>query len=696
MTHNGWRFFRAGGFDQVRLDTGAELAALGNLDQKLWVALSCPTQGIEFDSETIALIDSDHDGHIRAPEIIDAVEWAAAQLNDPEWLSRGTDTLPLSAMTDEVNVGAAKHIFQAIGKDNLDEISLADCMAMREIFAEMPFNGDGIVPLDAASDVPQRQSMQDIIDCMEEKNDPPGISQVMTDAFFEEISAYSTWIEKGNIDPDILPLGENTTAAAKAWLGLKDKAEDYFRRCRIAEYDPRAAHLINRSEEDFLALAARDLSHADDEISAFPIATAAAGKPLTLSEGVNPLWADAISEFHDRAVLPLLGKKNVLTEHEWVLISSKLQPFQNWQSEKPSVSIEKLGLERILELASGNEKDGIDRLLERDKALEPEMNAIASVEKLLRYCRDLSNLANNFVSFRDFYTRRDKAIFQAGTLYLDGRSCELCVIVQDVTKHAALATLSRVCLVYCECRRGTEKMMIAAGFTAGDSDQLMAGRNGVFYDRKGLDWDATIVRIIDHPISIRQAFMSPYKTIGKMVGDQIQKIAASRSRAAQESAAKALIESGKAEIKPQQAFDVGKFAGIFAAIGLAIGAIGSALAMVVTGLFGLKLWQIPFALFLLTMVVSGPSMLIAWLKLRQRNLGPILDANGWAINSRAKINIPFGTSLTGVAKLPDGSQRSLSDPYAEKKRTWIWYVLGILAIVLAAVWFYWKKRLFAF
>ena len=75
-------------------------------------------------------------------------------------------------------------------------------------------------------------------------------------------------------------------------------------------------------------------------------------------------------------------------------------------------------------------------------------------------------------------------------------------------------------------------------------------------------------------------------------------------------------------------------------------------------------------------------MLIAWLKLRQRNLGPILDANGWAINSRAKINIPFGTSLTGLAKLPEGAERALTDPYAEKKRAWIGYAIVAMIVLL--------------
>ena len=677
MANHTWRFFRAGGFDQVRIETGEDLVFLDELDRKLWVALSCPTAGIEFDSETIALIDSDGDGHIRDGEIIGAVKWAAVRLKDPEWLAKGKDTLPLSAISDEKIAAAAKHILKTLGRENPDEIGLSDCIEMNSLFAQLPFNGDGIVPLEAAGSDAQRRVMQEILDC----TGASGIPRENADAFFAEIESYSAWV--GKAGPEILVLGENTERAARAWLALKEKVEDYFRRCKIAAYDPRAALLINRSEEDLARLASLDLARADEDIAAFPIANAEAGKPLPLIEGLNPLWADAVARFREQTVLPLLGMKEKLTEEEWRAISSTLQPFETWQLEKPATAVEKLGEARILEIASGNEKAGIDGLIEKDLVLEPEMKAIAEVEQLLRYCRDLYLLANNFASFRDFYTRRDKAIFQAGTLFLDGRSCELCVeVAGDMGRHAALATLSRICLVYCECRRGEQKRTIAAAFTAGNSDQLMAGRNGVFYDRKGLDWDATIVRIVDHPISIRQAFMSPYKTVGRMVGEQIQKIAASKTMAIQQSATRAVLETGKADSKAQQAFDVGKFAGIFAAIGLAVGAIGTALASVVTGLLGLKFWQVPFALFFLVMAVSGPSMLIAWLKLRQRNLGPILDANGWAINSRAKINIPFGTSLTGLAKLPEGAERALTDPYAEKKRAWIGYAIVAIVILM--------------
>jgi MFS family permease len=180
----------------------------------------------------------------------------------------------------------------------------------------------------------------------------------------------------------------------------------------------------------------------------------------------------------------------------------------------------------------------------------------------------------------------------------------------------------------------------------------------------------------------------------RMVGEQLQKIAASKAAAVEGKLAEAAVGVGKkvdappAAAKPaaQQAFDVGKFAGIFAAIGLAVGAIGTALAAVLTGLLALKWWQIPLAIGGLMLLISAPAMVLAWFKLRSRNLGPILDANGWAVNARARINIPFGTSLTQLAQLPQGAERALTDPYAEKERPWKVYLAIAVVIFVAAAW----------
>jgi len=78
--------------------------------------------------------------------------------------------------------------------------------------------------------------------------------------------------------------------------------------------------------------------------------------------------------------------------------------------------VEKLGLKRIREILASDAKPKIDALLAKDKALEPEANAIAAVEKLIRFNRDLYTLCVNFVQLQKIFTAaKTPAIFQAGT-----------------------------------------------------------------------------------------------------------------------------------------------------------------------------------------------------------------------------------------------------------------------------------------
>ncbi|HQR04077.1 MAG: hypothetical protein JSR19_12780 [Proteobacteria bacterium] len=612
MTSHTWRFFRAGGFDQVRIDSAADLLALPTLDHKLWLALSCPVQGIEFDSRTLALVDSDADGHIRAPELLAAIAWAAEQLDDTEVLGQGLPGVPLAAIRATAPAAAA-----------------AQALA-----AELGKTGDALLTVEEASAAEARHHARHLAD----------------------------WEAAGAA---VQILGPATEEAWNALEAIRNKVEDYFVRCRLAAFDSRAAEALNADIEALKILGADALQADTAAIAALPLARIEAGRALPLTTGLNPAWAGAIATLRDALVEPLLGTRTELDETGWQAVQEKLAPYGAWCTARPGE----------------NSVDAAD--------LPPEVQAARDLERLARYVRDLLPLANNFVAFRDFYTRRGKGSFQVGTLYFDGRSAELCVAVNDAARHAALAGLARMCLVYCDCVRGAEKRTVAAAFTAGDADQLIVGRNGVFYDRQGGDWDATIVRVLDHPISLRQAFWSPYKRLGRLVGEQMQKLAASKAGAVETRMAGLAADAGKKVEAPpvktvaQQAFDVGKFAGIFAAIGLAVGAIGTAIASLVTGLLGLKAWQLPLALLGLMLAVSGPAMVIAWFKLRSRNLGPLLDANGWAINARARINIPFGTSLTALPQLPAGAERSLADPYADKGTpAWVYILLLLLAAVL--------------
>ncbi|MDH2915791.1 MAG: hypothetical protein PXX77_02840 [Gallionella sp.] len=710
-TTHTWKFFRAGGFDQVQLDNGADLLALKELNQKLWVALSCPTRGIEFDSRTLDMIDSDSDGQVRANEVLTAIAWAGALMKSSDCLVKGTDKLLLSDISEETEEGkqilaSARHILKSLGKREATMITLEDMADIEKFVAGLQFNGDGVVCAKQIGDAGLSATVADmtrVAGSVSDMSGDVGVDQDISRQFFADAQAYADWYAQGEADKSILLLGTESKAAAAILQAVKEKIDDYFTRCQMAAYDSRAASPLSRSADDYQQLASLSLSAQTGEIASFPLATIAADKPLALAAGINPAWSTRVEALHTAVIKPLLGDKQSITAAEWTALCTRFAAFDAWQAAKPVSQVGELGVARVREILATDHRAKIDSLIAQDKSVESEIKSIRSVERLVRYQRDLFKLANNFVSFREFYSGKKKAIFQVGTLYLDGRSCELCIKVEDVNAHAAYANSSGVCLAYCELERngGAEKMSIAAAFTAGDSDFLMVGRHGIFYDRKGQDWNATIVRISDHPISIRQAFWSPYKKLTKTVSEQLQKFAASKASAVQEKMVKTVVESGSHVVTatpapnapPKPAFDVGKFAGIFAAIGLAIGAIGGILASVVGGILSLKFWQIPLAVVGLMLAISIPSMVLAWFKLKRRNLGPILDACGWAINARVKINIPFGTSLTALPVLPSGAHRSLVDPYAEKKSVWPYVVL--VAAIIGAVGWAWYAGYFA-
>ena len=326
-----WSFFRAGGFDQVRLDSGADLMALDQLDQKLWVALACPTSGLEFDTKTLQLIDSDKDGRVRAPELIAAVKWACVSLKNPDALLKGTPALPLDNIQDEVILSSARQILTNLGKPEATEITLADTGDSAKIFANTRFNGDGIVPLEAAADDATKALIGEIIATQgadTDRSGKPGISQDRADKFFAELQAYSEWQAKAEADKaGILPLGDATAAAAGAIAAVRAKIDDFFTRCRLAAFDPRTLTAVNRKEEEYLAIAAKDMSISATEIAGFPLAQVAAGKALPLKGAINPAHAAAVAALQASAVKPLLGDKSELTEADWTTLLAKLGAF---------------------------------------------------------------------------------------------------------------------------------------------------------------------------------------------------------------------------------------------------------------------------------------------------------------------------------------------------------------------------------
>ncbi len=678
-----WKFASVGGTVRVKIQSGEDIRHLGELDRKLWTVLSCPTSGLEFDETTLKLIDVDKDGKIRVDEVIKTAQWLTRILKNADDLLKENDSLPLDGFNTEDPDGArlqasARQILKNLQLEK-DSISLEDTADNVKIFAQTQFNGDGIITPASAPDEATAKLIETIagIASAVDRSGVPGITAEHVEAFYAACADFQAWMAAGT--KDVFPYGDKTADALAAVNAIKDKVADYFMRCKLIGFDAASAEAVDVSVAKIAAIEG-NLAAASEEIGLQPLAKPSADGKLNL-KAVNPAWKAAID-----AVVTLVDiKKDTIDEAEWTAILGTFAPYVAWMDAKKGAEVEALGLDCVKAILKEDKKAVLLELIEKDKAEEANALSIEEVDKVLRLNKHFYRFLNNYVVLADFYDPERKAIFQAGRLYIDQRSTDLCVKVAGPSPE--ISSLSGMYILYCSCvsEKLGKSFNIAAVLTDGDVDGLREGKNAVFYDRDGNDYTAKVVAIVDNPISIRQAFWAPYRKLARMINDRIDKKAAEKNEKSMSgltSAADTATE-GKAPAVP---FDIGKFAGIFAAIGMAVGLVGAALAGVVSALMGITFWQILLILGVLMLLISGPSMFIAWRKIRRRDLGPVLNANGWAINAAALVRAKFGKTLTSLAQFP---KLTAVDAEARKKanarKFWSWFC-GLLVVACVALW----------
>lgn len=689
-----WEFDNIGGSSRVKIRSGEDIAHLSELDPKMWTVLSCPVKGLEIDEKSLAFIDGDGDGKIRVNDVIHTAEWVVGALKNPDLLLEGSDSLDIENLDRENEVGkklydSAKQIIANLGKEG-SSISIADTADNAAIFAKTRFNGDGVITEASAEDADDKAAIAAAIACMggvADRSGEQGVNSEIIENFYKTLGEYVAWKEA----EVKAPYGEGTDAAIAAYNALDSKVRDFFMRSRLAAFSPDSTSSLDVQTSRIEAISAEDLTGKTAEIAAYPISRVTGKPEIDLSAPVNPAWAAQFDVI--RSVLD--PEMKILTEKDWDAVGTGFAAYTSWKNAKAGSAVEGLGLEAVKDFLAKDRKASLLELVSRDAALAEEAGNIEMVDRFLHVYRDFYRLLRNFMTFSDFYTKDKKvaAIFQSGRLIIDQRECRFCMKVVDMAKHNSMAASSGMFLVYCDCTTKTSaaKLQIVAAVTVGEIGDLVVGKNAIYYDNSGVEWDAVITKVIDNPISIAQSFWSPYRRMAKAVENLINKSAADKDAkmmadaTAKINAAPAAAADGKTAAAAQP-FDIGKFAGIFAALGMALGMIGTALTKIFSGLVNTEWWKLLIVFVCIMLVISGPAMVMAWLKLRRRNIAPLLNANGWAINAASKISIPFGETLTDIARFP---ALKIRDPYAKKGlepwKKWCISIAG-LVVVLAGLW----------
>ena len=664
-----WKFFKSARCVQVKLDSGADVAAIGELDEKLWTVLSASTDALRFDAETLKLLDSDGDGRIRVPEVRAAVQWLKKRFKNLDFLLARKDEISLADLDDSTDEGKAllksfKNILARDGHPERTSISLSDVTGATAKFNGQAFNGDGVVTVKSTSSAAVADAIAAVVSAegaVPDRNGEDGVDKAKVDAFFADAAAYLSWMDG---EGAVSSLGDRTAAAYAAFAAVEAKIDEYF------------------TPPEDLPLVAADPT---------PV--------LPLVSGVNPLWQARFRAFAESAAAPALGVEGLetITREEWAAVKAKLAPYGAWLAAKAGDAVAAVGGKKLAELVKGKAQAEINTLIEKDLALADEYSRFIDCERALRYAAYLMDWLENFVNQACLYDASRDSVFRTGTLVIDGRACSLCFHVADEGAHAALAERSKCCLLYVKISRKAtgEAREVCAVVTAGSTASLYAGRNGIFYDCAGNDWDAVVSKVIEAQVSLREAFWAPWAKIAGTISEQCKKFLSAKQDAAVAKVGAAATAAATPPAAPAAApaSNGAAIASSVAAIGIGIGFVGAACGGLLSILTKTPAWQTLLGVLAIILLVSLPSVILAWFKLRARDLGAILNACGWAVNRPLTFSLGLARTFTRPADMPLGAAVA-RDPYAS--HGWLKIVLALLIAVGAAAGVCWKVKCWPF
>ena len=691
--------------------TVADLTAAMDLDEAHWLATAAPVDGLSADPVLLQLLDADSNGRIMCWELRQATGWLLDVLADCSGVTEKAASLDFDAINGESEQGrairsaAGKILLRDAGATAGDEKAAITLDQVRRVKAQVEASSvseAGVVLREAAEDSDIRDFLADIVTAVGGAPHPSGASGVdeaQLEAFVAESAAYLDWRQRG-MRPDegqtneVFPLGGETDSAFALFAKARPKLEQYFAQCHAACLDESLIGRMGWTPAELDTLDLDDPAAIDKLLAEAPIARARPTLELHFDDAVNPRDEAMLEMVRRQVVEPILGASSpVLTARQWERIKLTFAPHEAWIQAQPTSNIAALDADVLAGYQEPRFAQAARRLIAESRETAFHLDSIRLVEKLLLYQSGLIDLANNFVAFPDLYDPKQRAMFEMGSVIMDGRRFEFAVKVANRAEHVKMAASSNMYLMYIQVtpRDGVPAFEVAVPVTGQNKGNLCLGKRGIFIDREGCEHGAQTVHVIENPISLGEAMVAPFVRLGKMLSGKIESIA-SKAETSFDAKANAAVTQATEQpaaapaAQPTAQNQSMASAGMLAGAGVALAALGSAFAYITSKLSETKWWQILIVVAGAVLAVLLPTVIVAWMKLRKRDLSAILEGTGWAINARMRLTRRQGRVFTHRPRLPLGSAL-----IGGKKLRRIIIAILIVAILAAAGWFLYDR-----
>ena len=689
-------FKRFGRSYHLCIDHAEDLRRVLDLDEVHWVATNAPIEALNCDPMFLSLVDTDNDGRIGCDDLKKAIRWLLDTLRDRGDVTAGSQTLKLDAINTDRQTGRWAHesaakILARLGKADARRIALDQVNQIKTDIENTPISEMGVVLPDAATDAEVQEFMTDIVATVGGAPHPSGrqgVDQAQLDQFVAGARAFLEWQLRGNTSKnrsqtEIMPLGAQTPEAFALLASVRDKIDQYFAQCEAVAFDPRVAQHIGPCDAEIANLDLTTPAAIEEFRRNAPLAKPTPLRVLSFDDQVNPYYAPQLTDFLTGFLKPLLGQStSSLSQEQWQEVKERFTACEAWMNAKPDAKFELLDSEKLRKYLDKRFSGAARLLIEKCRATAVELDRIRGVEKLILYQVWILDLANNFVSFPHLYDARRRALFEMGTLVMDGRRFNFSVKVNDRAKHMRIAKTSSMYVLYVQVASAPDKPKyeVAVPVTAGGKGNLCVGKRGVFYDIAGQECDATVVEIIENPISISEALVSPFQRLGRLLTGKIEAITSAGEKKLDTAVDTAVAQAQSSPQKPggtATAAPSGQaIGGILMGGGVAIAALGSAWAFIANQVSELRWYVVVIGVACAMLAVILPTSILAFLKLRRRELSAILEGSGWAINARMRLTRRQGRFFT---------QRPSYPGHAKGVRRVGWWLIVFVVLVAAGL-----------
>lgn len=629
-----------GSTTQLVIKNLSDLDRVLKLKDAHWMALTAPVSDFNFDPQFLDDLDLDGDGRIRVGEVRVAIEWLRAVTK----VTQPSDTIKLEELESEPLRESFRKLVNSFSLAEPASVSLKQLRELRLQYAEDPVeHGSGSLQPDEVDDSQERELLHYVLEAVGPEVE--AVTEEQLDQFLEDSSKLLAWRQAS-------PGDEGWVEGFPVFKALKPKIESYFFEAEVAAFTKDVKRPFWPEVEDQAAL--------QSELAKQPLVQPYRLDVLDFQERLNPHYRENLNEF--QRIFLQEGER--LERQEFEELKVRFDNFADWLSEAPDTRLTDLSSADLARLCENPELVGRVRKSLQEKRRTGLVQAdFNNLEKLLLYRSLLVDFCRNFVAFPNLYDANLRASFERGTLVLDGREFHLCLPVDVLKQHKSAASRSQMFVLYFRANERT----FASPVTSGSKGNLAIGKRGVFHHVNGTELEAEVVDIVVNPISLWEAILAPFRKLADAVKDRVENLSSDRE--------KALVDS--ATQKSPSKKDSTNQGTMLAGGGVAIAALGSSFAFVFKTLSSITPASALLGTGLLLLGVMIPACLVAFLKLRSRDLSSVLEGNGWGINARMRLTRAQAHQFTQEPRHPG---------YVSSRAPWM-VSLTLLAVVL-----YWLYR----